>query len=165
MIVSFNEIETMCYRAALGVGLTHGLAEDAAHIGQRLAVDRPDGLEIMHRALLSAETNPVTGPVFVREGRAWRAGGFRVPALVAGPVAADLRSADPRAEIVTTAVDEPAIMEICLSAAQGPAPAMEPLDVPERLWRDLGKLAARTYVPATDLSRLMGAGAGLSDND
>ncbi len=32
-------------------------------------------------------------------------------------------------------------------------------------WAKLEELAARTYAPATDESRLLGAGAGLSDND
>ncbi|MEO0980892.1 MAG: DUF3726 domain-containing protein, partial [Pseudomonadota bacterium] len=32
-------------------------------------------------------------------------------------------------------------------------------------WTRLGVLAHRTYAPATDESRLRGAGAGLSDND
>ncbi|WP_420862490.1 hypothetical protein [Algirhabdus cladophorae] len=33
------------------------------------------------------------------------------------------------------------------------------------LWAHLNKLAAKTYVPASEESRLSGAGAGLSDND
>ena len=32
-------------------------------------------------------------------------------------------------------------------------------------WATLNRLAHRTYAPATEESRLKGAGAGLSDND
>ncbi|MEM8793549.1 MAG: DUF3726 domain-containing protein [Pseudomonadota bacterium] len=37
--------------------------------------------------------------------------------------------------------------------------------VPRAVWVELGLLAARTYVPASDASRLSGAGAGTLDND
>jgi len=37
--------------------------------------------------------------------------------------------------------------------------------VGQQLWRALEALAHHTYVPATEASRLAGAGAGLSDND
>lgn len=33
------------------------------------------------------------------------------------------------------------------------------------IWARLGDFAARTYAPATEASRLLGAGAGVSDND
>ena len=39
------------------------------------------------------------------------------------------------------------------------------IEAPDEIWRELGRLAARTYVPASETSRLMGAGAGLRDND
>ncbi|MEP3277297.1 MAG: DUF3726 domain-containing protein [Stappiaceae bacterium] len=37
--------------------------------------------------------------------------------------------------------------------------------VKDESWRILGKLAQRTFAPATDASRLAGAGAGVSEND
>lgn len=39
------------------------------------------------------------------------------------------------------------------------------IEVDDRLWAAATTLAARTYVPATEASRLRGAGAGLDDND
>lgn len=39
------------------------------------------------------------------------------------------------------------------------------LDVDSAAWDALNAFAAETYVPATDRSRLAGAGAGLADND
>jgi hypothetical protein len=35
----------------------------------------------------------------------------------------------------------------------------------DEIWEALGRFAHRTYVPATEASRLKGAGAGLTDND
>ena len=68
MIVSRNEIEAVCYRAALGAGLSYGLAEDAAAIAGRLAALYPDGLAIMLRALTFADANRIAPPIFVRDG-------------------------------------------------------------------------------------------------
>lgn len=39
------------------------------------------------------------------------------------------------------------------------------IEVDDRLWSRLSEYAARTYVPATEQSRIAGAGAGLTDND
>lgn len=163
LIVSRNEVETLCYRAALGVGLPQGLAEDAAWIGARLACTRPDGLAVMLRALATVETHPVVAPVFRREGGAWRANQAFVPALAAGPVAADLRRAEPGVAVIIGETDEADIITICL--ASGEVPPQQPFAAEDGVWRELGRLAARTYVPASDMSRLMGAGAGLLDND
>jgi len=44
------------------------------------------------------------------------------------------------------------------------APVMR-AEVQENCWARLGAFAHRTYAPATDSSRLLGAGAGLNDND
>ncbi len=38
-------------------------------------------------------------------------------------------------------------------------------DVPQTAWARLGSLAHRTYAPATEQSRVLGAGAGVTDND
>ncbi|PWE33864.1 DUF3726 domain-containing protein [Maritimibacter sp. 55A14] len=46
-----------------------------------------------------------------------------------------------------------------------PCPAGQRPEVTGAEWARLARLAHRTYAPATDASRLAGAGAGLSDND
>lgn len=38
-------------------------------------------------------------------------------------------------------------------------------DVTDEIWEHLNNFAAKTYAPATEASRLKGAGAGLTDND
>lgn len=164
MIVSLNEIETGCHRGALGVGLGHGLAQDAAWIGARLVATRSDGLAVMLRALQFADANRVRAPVFKREGAVWRSGPGMVTCLVAGPIAADLKSADPSMAIEIGLTDEPLIIAICLDQSRRSWPAC-PLDVADDLWRDLQALGARTYVRASATSRVMGAGAGPRDAD
>ena len=97
MIVSRNEIETTCQRAALGVGLAHGFAEDAAAIAARLAADGEDVAAIMLTALSSIEENGIPIPYFNHDERLWRSAEQAVvPALMAGPCAADLLRAEPR---------------------------------------------------------------------
>ncbi|MEM7509112.1 MAG: DUF3726 domain-containing protein [Pseudomonadota bacterium] len=52
--------------------------------------------------------------------------------------------------------------------ADPPAKALtsvERAEVDGQTWARLGVFAARTYAPATEASRLLGAGAGVSDND
>ncbi|RAI01692.1 hypothetical protein DLJ53_09775 [Acuticoccus sediminis] len=46
-----------------------------------------------------------------------------------------------------------------------PRPATGPRPVDAGVWSALAAYAARTYVPASETSRLTGAGAGTSDND
>ncbi len=164
MIVSLNEIESGCYRAALAVGLPHGLAEDAARIGVRLVTSQPDGLAMMLRALRFAEAHPAAPPAFVNDGASWRPRHPALPSLVSGPIAADLRKADPDKPIHIGQPDEPAIIAMCLDG-RAFSPPMAPVEVSADLWRELQRLAARTYVPATEISRLKGAGAGLRDDD
>lgn len=47
----------------------------------------------------------------------------------------------------------------------GQAPQTGGVDIACDLWEALNEFASRTYVPATEASRLKGAGAGLTDND
>jgi hypothetical protein len=163
MIVSFNEIENICYRAGLGVGLTQGQAEDAGRIGVRLARRQPDGLEIMLRALQSIDTNPLGEPPFRLETGCWRPARPVLPALIAVPVVLDLQRAEPGVLVDLGAIDEPDVLVAAGEIDDGRP--MAPRDVPDILWRELAKLAARTYVPATATSRRTGAGAGVIDND
>lgn len=50
-------------------------------------------------------------------------------------------------------------------AAARAAPGAAGFEAPDDAWETLARFAHRTYVPASDESRLAGAGAGLSDND
>ena len=82
---------------------------------------------------------------------------------VCSPAGAAL-SGEPRTELADR-------VEIIFGADVSPdtplLEGVEPVEVEDCVWRELQTLAARTYVPASDRSRLQGAGAGsgLSDND
>ena len=191
MIVSRNEIEAACQRAALGVGLAHGFAEDATAIAARLAADGEDVAAIMLAALSSIEENGCPIPCFNHDERLWRSAEQAiVPALVAGPCAADLLRADPGAVVQIGRTDEPKVIAAALALAgldaaevplergqsmrltarpgrplATPRPPVEGFTIADAVWRELLKLAARTYVPASEQSRLRGAGAGLNDAD
>ncbi len=60
-------------------------------------------------------------------------------------------------------------VEVRIEAGAANAPAVRPkpgaVDIAGEIWEALGRFAHRTYVPATEASRLKGAGAGLTDND
>jgi hypothetical protein len=162
MIVSRNEVETSCWRAALGVKLPHGLAEDAAWIGAELIVTRPDGLDRMLRALEHVETHGVHPPAFRREGHRWilQPG---TPGLAAAPAAADLRQSDPGAELAT---GEGEVHDIVAIGLAGPRRSVSgPIDVDDGQWRRLLDFAARSYVPATAASRARGAGPAMPDEN
>jgi hypothetical protein len=51
------------------------------------------------------------------------------------------------------------------SAQQKSPPGMPRVEIDEAIWQRLQDLAHRTYVPASEQSRLLGAGAGTIDND
>lgn len=55
----------------------------------------------------------------------------------------------------------------CTAPAEMTAPSapVSRAEVDKTCWARLGAFAHRTYAPATDASRLLGAGAGLNDND
>lgn len=70
---------------------------------------------------------------------------------------------------VETAHEHPAIAETltCQKAqaiGQLKAPALRG-EISDDTWQDLGAFAHRTYAPASEESRLRGAGAGVTDND
>ncbi|MGB0853735.1 MAG: DUF3726 domain-containing protein [Pikeienuella sp.] len=44
-------------------------------------------------------------------------------------------------------------------------PLLETIEIDDALWARANKMAAEYYVPATEASRLGGAGAGVNDND
>jgi len=57
------------------------------------------------------------------------------------------------------------IITRCANAPDIQPTRTDAVNVDELVWSRLAALAAKSYVPATDASRLKGAGAGLTDND
>jgi hypothetical protein len=155
MMVSLNEVENACHRAALGVGLSQGLAEDASWIGASLVTTRRDGLARMLAALRQADLSRAHHPAFTRSERGWVLDPS-VPALVAGPALSDLLQAEPHLDLEIGPAAFPEIFDLCRAGRQ--PPPGEPLQVDDDQWRELLALAARTYVPASEASRQRGAG-------
>ncbi len=207
---SLNEIEAETRKAARGVGLSWGLAEDIGRIGRLLA--HTQQLAVLADALDALKSGRhATGLISDRSGIRATEDRPLSPLVLASAIA------DRSAEIIegtlaiTAKVAEPCLLVPMLAGmaerlkrplrlqldgheaviAQNPAPAftelrtadtilvsalsreLEPapppkthgIAVPDDLWRRLTTLAALTYVPASEHSRLAGAGAGLSDND
>lgn len=82
----------------------------------------------------------------------------------------DFREASVQGTELTAAIGETVLItpaEPSLLAASNPAHLYQlgPVDIADEIWEALSGFAHRTYVPATEASRLKGAGAGLTDND
>lgn len=74
---------------------------------------------------------------------------------------------NPQESAASTSLPDPVVITV-LSATRSDEPPVVsflPVDVDDEAFSRLSVLAARTYVPATEASRLSGAGAGLTDND
>jgi len=70
----------------------------------------------------------------------------------------------PRSDVTIEAILPPSVPSLSppLTVAR---PYRGAIDVSDTHWEAASALAAQTYVPATEASRLKGAGAGLTDND
>jgi hypothetical protein len=190
--VSLNEAVTLSYRAALGAGLGFGLAEDAAQVAAQLAMTGADVATTMAKALACAESCGAVSMSCCKDGdEVHLMSENPLPALRAGPTIADLLQAGSATAVTVTLADDAAVVLAAIAAAAldqavgcealtapghfrfakrleagpGRVPPRTQIAVADESWRDLLRLAARTYVPASEQSRLRGAGAGLSDSD
>lgn len=156
---SLNEIAGMIHKAARGAGLPLGHCDDLAAAGARLVAQGGDAAQITQA--LSEETGvAMSGPiaidaVLVKDDDV-RMRDVSTPDLMLAMVAA--RRVD-----VTGKLDGDDIV-LC-PGTQARDPVTGPAVVPDKDWAIWADLAAKTFVPATEESRLGGAGAGLTDND
>ena len=111
MIGSLNEIEATVRRAAAGVGLPPGLAEDAGRTAAWLAVSGLDDLAAVRRALDGCLPATSSRPDGV---------GTWLSALRAGPPACDLARVRPDSPVVLRAVDEPLLIAAAAGIATDP---------------------------------------------
>jgi hypothetical protein len=175
---SLNEIGGMVLKAARGAGVPLGHCEDLAAAAVYLAGTDP--------GRLGAVLDALAGPYKVADAQ-WSTVVLDCPnarMIMAGPVAADALAAGVE-RVVLRDLDVPRLM-LALCAARGlvvdhhfkgadlhlvltqgipPRPTAQAATVSDQLWIQLSDLASKTYVPATEASRLSGAGAGLNDND
>jgi len=142
MIRSLNEIQGLVLKAARGAGAPLGIAEDLSEsVPFALA---SNALETIADILSAGNLTPLLADIAAIDAGLC---GHDAPPLPA--TGASLYAA--------------------LAASRGltalPQAITNAHPVKDRLWARLQKLAARTYVPASQASRATGAGAGLTDND
>jgi hypothetical protein len=186
--LSMNEVETLAAKTARGAGLAWGLADDVGRAARRMAEAGLDWATATRRlaegaarakrddAAIGAELADVAA-----EGVLLRRFDICEPALVAALAAA---ADEPRRIAWADGVIEVRGGRIVRAQGAGlgcpgpvaivvtPDPAMSSGGVAQRrAWCASAALAAlevfiaRIYVPASDRSRVSGAGAALDDND
>lgn len=176
---SINEICGMVLKAARGAGVPLGHCEDLAKAASYIAATDPAALDVI-ADILAVQSHQ---PSVILQGDALRIQGGS--AALAGPMAVDairagvreVTIADARAHVVVFAFFavqgiatshrfDDADLIVSKSDQAAPAiPFVRPVFVSDQLWQVFNDYAAKTYVPATEASRIAGAGAGLTDND
>jgi len=186
MICSINEIRAVLRKAAMGSGFPAGLADAIAAAGVWLCAHGRDGLG----AVLAAVDGGYEAEVAVeRDGATVTFAGARVGRC--GPSAFELIAAGDADEVIIEDPDSPTLLEgmagvastrtatfvttptvdgrftvVCAAVGEAsPFAIRTVVAVDEEQFATASALAARILVPATDESRLSGAGAGLTDND
>lgn len=161
MNLSANQIIAMTIKAARGAGFPLAQAEIfASAVVQHLATDRPTS--DLSQALIHNDDSPI----------------LNFPCLLDDVcLKGSLNAQDTRLPLLLRSYAETAPFEVkCVQAGKtlllkhiSDRPCLanprQRIAMDPTLWAHLNKLAAKTYVPASDASRLSGAGAGLSDND
>ena len=162
MIRSRNEIAGLVYKAARGAGWPLGLAEDVAAAMDFCADPGP--------ALRAIAGHLAQGPGEVLETiatlDALQAGLIGQADLPNGPILLALAQMRSHNAATVTLDHAHKMLRLHSPPAVEPAqPASGAVEVDDDLWSVLAGFAAKTFVPATEASRIAGAGAGLSDND
>ena len=158
MIPSVAELQANLMKAARGLGLPLGIAEDIAGAAPFvLAADDPN--ETLAQ-LLGQMGNGQIVDIVTAIDQALNEGSAEVEGTLAAHVL--VASAGYKAQHLLVMkngwIDAQGTMMITRAH-----PSRKVID--DGLWSTLEGFAARTYVPATEASRLKGAGAGLTDND
>ena len=164
MTYSLGEIEALCLKAARGAGFPWGLAEDAGRAVRWLEARGQNGAAALAGLLSATDGMPRDDNCPIAYGSA-------------------LADMPPVAPISRPALLNPILLEPFLAGTatirtDGLTLWITPSDLPvpkatqsraaldQSLYMKLDKFAQRTYAPATEASRLAGAGTGgLTDND
>lgn len=186
ILLSYNEVLSTTRKAASGAGLPHGVAEEIGHAAVWLSARNVDAVGIVVRALSgNGPQSILTGLATVdalccgegSEEAVLESADCSLLLLALAGVAsgnAGLSLAIQREDGSLLSLDaaclEPAAARLRLvrlreGAADDVALSPRPAATSEAAYAAALALAAKTYVPASDLSRAMGAGAGTTDND
>jgi hypothetical protein len=161
MNLSANQIVATTLKAARGAGFPMAQAECfAAATAQHLIQNRSE--DDLSQALIHTDDSPILSlPALLDEVCVSGSQTLQNPNLPS---------------LVQSYVETAAFEAQCIRAGQtilikhlsDRPPLITPVarvEMSPTLWAHLNKLAAKTYVPASEASRISGAGAGLSDND
>lgn len=185
-LLSYNEVSSTARKAASGAGLPHGVAEEIGQAAAWLSARGVDAVGIVVRALSGSGPRTILAGLAAidalccgegPEEAALESADCSLLLLALAGLAADnagLSLAAQRQDKTLLPLDaacrEPATSRLHLvrrgqgnaaEAALSPRPAA----TSQAAHAAALQLAAKTYVPASDLSRAMGAGAGTTDND
>lgn len=147
---SANEISGLVLKAARGAGMPLGCAEELARAAPHLAHsgDLPLVAELLN--------TPCTPPELIGDVLSGGHAVLRAASLL------DLEAAGRKAQAEPAL---PAALDSAMRAVRQGKAVAGPFAVGAELLARLEPLAAKTFVPETEASRLAGAGAGLTDND
>lgn len=172
-MIALNEVGGMALKAARGAGISLGQAEDLARTAVYLAGTSGDVRSItdaLQEPTVAADVTWGDDTITINTGSAAVIGPIIRDAFAMGynsATLADLAQAPLIAAVLaengvsltwdgtTLARSDTTVIKLTCKAVVIPAADWT-------IWRDL---AAKTYVPESDASRLAGAGAGLTDND
>lgn len=179
MTYSLNEVDAMAKRAVRGAGYDWGVAEDMAQAVRWLCARDLDGIGALARAL-SAGIEIMPLMALIDTGGRREISHDPLLTLACGALHARQSGQVLRVDWGTAgAVTDGKDVEISGDMPPGPAPAgitsggpsIAARDTTTRVqpkpadWAILARFAHKTYAPATEDSRRLGAGAGVSDND
>lgn len=172
-MLALNEVGAMAQKAARGAGLPLGHAEDLGRVAIYLASTSGD-VSPVTRALQEhtseVDVNWGKKVITVKSGPAAMIGPIVRDSFMMGCDQADLADID-HGPLVAAYLAESGVAltwdgtTLIRSDTTVIQPVTKAVHIPDDDWSVWGALAAKTYVPESDASRLAGAGAGLTDND
>lgn len=191
MSFALNEVEAMAKRATRGAGYPWGLAEEASKATRWLCAQGLDGCAVLAGVLTRDEATrgcSLTEGATLSDQASLLAGGAKTmtnlayPAMIlpfarlaARQIGKTVTVSDGQAVAVTDGEDisldgefqdSAAALTVEVGGQLGQGRAKVTRATPDAdAWRELTRLAHLTYAPATEESRRLGAGTGLSDND
>ena len=192
MSYSLNEFQALARNAARGSGMPWGIAEEAGMAAKYLCEHGLDGAEALRQTLgQPPKINPLyIGPA-LSDGawaqKSWQySQSMHTPALIIPFAALSLADIDiwihiawegvslylSKSDLIYTKIDQisaTGLIEVTIGTSETGSgetfPKTSRAQISKDCYRALEQLAEKTYAPATEASRLAGAGAGLNDND
>jgi hypothetical protein len=186
MSYALNEVEAMAKRAARGAGHPWGLAEEAAKATRWLSAQGLDGVAVLDEALAQGGDALVIGASLSDHAARLADGPIEIadlpqPVMILPFAALAARQIRDTVSVTCSAAvavtdgrrlglsgkfpPETTVTIIAGAEPFAPRPQAGRATPDAAAWDRLTGLARRTYAPATEESRRLGAGAGLSDND